>query len=88
MSKHQFDALMNVMDTDHDGKISYEEFMRQVKYCDDLEAEEEELKRVREILKNTHTFTHTHSHTHIHTHTFTHTHTHTHTHPNGHKIVQ
>ncbi|GMH85122.1 hypothetical protein TL16_g10130 [Triparma laevis f. inornata] len=49
MSKQQFDALMNVMDTNHDGKISYDEFMRQVKYCDDLEAEEEEIKRLEEM---------------------------------------
>ena len=31
MSKQQFDALMNVMDTNHDGKISYDEFMLMAK---------------------------------------------------------
>ena len=49
MSKHQFDALMNVMDTDRDGKISYDEFMRQVKYCDDLEQEDEDMKKLEEM---------------------------------------
>ncbi|GMI19808.1 hypothetical protein TrCOL_g2265 [Triparma columacea] len=51
MSKPQFEALVNVFDTDHDGKISYDEFLQQVKYCDDLSAQEEEDARVQEMLE-------------------------------------
>ncbi|GMI05839.1 hypothetical protein TrRE_jg7355 [Triparma retinervis] len=51
MSNAQFEALINVFDTDHDGKISYDEFLQQVKYCDDLSAQEEEDARVKEMLE-------------------------------------
>eukprot|EP00520_Triparma_pacifica_P017208 CAMPEP_0118661536 /NCGR_PEP_ID=MMETSP0785-20121206/16332_1 /TAXON_ID=91992 /ORGANISM="Bolidomonas pacifica, Strain CCMP 1866" /LENGTH=1313 /DNA_ID=CAMNT_0006554983 /DNA_START=25 /DNA_END=3962 /DNA_ORIENTATION=- len=51
MSSTQFEALVNVFDTDHDGRISYEEFLQQVKYCDDISAQEEEDARMKEMLE-------------------------------------
>ena len=51
MSTAQFEALVNVFDTDHDGKISYDEFLQQVKYCDDQAAKEEEDARMQEMLE-------------------------------------
>ena len=51
MSNSQFEALVNVFDTDHDGKISFREFLQQVKHCNDEEAAEEEDARIREMLE-------------------------------------
>ncbi len=51
MSNEQFEAMVNIFDQNHDGKISYEEFLEQVKFCDDKELEDQERERMREMLE-------------------------------------
>jgi Ca2+-binding EF-hand superfamily protein len=51
MSPHQFEALLGVFDQNHDGKISYNEFMQQVKFMDDTEMEEQALADQQKMLE-------------------------------------
>jgi len=51
MNKHQFDAIVNLLDQNNDGKISYEEFLNQVRYCDDENQTEEEAALMAQMME-------------------------------------